>query len=114
MEINAALFFTLIAAVWFSVAKWWESDERLKEIAKLSAEVNKLDAEVYSLRRQLKQAYLELIHSPFKRPKQEPPGDYQFSKEDIKRLITLCHPDKHGGKEMAKEMTQKLIRLRNC
>ena len=32
--------------------------------------------------------------------------------EDIKRLLMLCHPDKHGGKKMAEEMTQKLLALR--
>lgn len=37
----------------------------------------------------------------------------QLSKEDIKRLLMLCHPDKHGGKKIAEEMTQKLLRLRS-
>lgn len=37
----------------------------------------------------------------------------QFSDEDIKRLLMLCHPDKHGGKKMAEEMTQKLLALRS-
>ena len=36
----------------------------------------------------------------------------QLSDEDIKRLLMLCHPDKHGGKKMAEEMTQKLLALR--
>lgn len=36
----------------------------------------------------------------------------QFSDEDIKRLLQLCHPDKHGGKQLAVEMTQKLNALR--
>lgn len=35
-----------------------------------------------------------------------------LSTGDIKRLISLCHPDKHGGKPMAVEMTQKLLSLR--
>jgi integrase len=35
-----------------------------------------------------------------------------FNKEDIARLITLCHPDKHGGKASATEMTQKLLEMR--
>lgn len=37
----------------------------------------------------------------------------QLSDEDIKRLLMLCHPDKHGGKKMAEEMTQKLLALRS-
>ncbi len=36
-----------------------------------------------------------------------------FSQEDIKRLLMLCHPDRHGGKQMAVEMTQKLTAMRN-
>lgn len=35
-----------------------------------------------------------------------------FSQEDIRRLISLCHPDKHDGKPMAVEMTQKLLSLK--
>lgn len=40
------------------------------------------------------------------------PAPTVLSTEDIKRLISLCHPDKHGGKPMAVEMTQKLLSLR--
>lgn len=36
----------------------------------------------------------------------------QLSADDIKRLLLLCHPDKHGGKESAVQMTQKLLSLR--
>ena len=36
----------------------------------------------------------------------------QFSDEDLKRLLMLCHPDKHDGKQMAIDMTQKLIAMR--
>lgn len=36
----------------------------------------------------------------------------QLSEEDIKRLLMLCHPDKHDGKPMAVEMTKKLLALR--
>lgn len=39
-------------------------------------------------------------------------GSNTFSDEDIKRLLMLCHPDKHGGKEMARQMTTKLLTLR--
>ncbi len=38
--------------------------------------------------------------------------DNRFSKDDIKRLISLCHPDKHQGKEAAKQMTQKLLEIK--
>lgn len=36
----------------------------------------------------------------------------QFSQEEIRKLINLCHPDKHDGKQMAIEMTQKLLQLK--
>lgn len=41
-------------------------------------------------------------------------GDYsnQFSEDEIKTLITLCHPDKHQQKQSAVEMTQKLLAMR--
>lgn len=35
-----------------------------------------------------------------------------LSQEDIKRLLQLCHPDKHNGKPLASEMTAKLLSLR--
>lgn len=37
----------------------------------------------------------------------------RLSRGDIGRLILLCHPDKHGGKQMAEDMTKKLLALRN-
>lgn len=36
----------------------------------------------------------------------------QFSQEEIRTLINLCHPDKHNGKESAVEITKKLLNLR--
>lgn len=35
-----------------------------------------------------------------------------LTKDDIKRLIALCHPDKHNNSEMATKMTQKLLEIR--
>ena len=37
----------------------------------------------------------------------------QFSEDDLRRLLQLCHPDKHGGSKLAQEMTTKLNRLRS-
>lgn len=36
----------------------------------------------------------------------------QFSADELTKLINLCHPDKHDGKPMAVEMTQKLLQLK--
>lgn len=41
------------------------------------------------------------------------PVGIQLSKEDLKSLVQLCHPDKHAGKESAVEMTKKLNIIRN-
>lgn len=37
----------------------------------------------------------------------------QFSEAELRTLLSLCHPDKHGGKESATRITQKLIAMRN-
>ena len=37
----------------------------------------------------------------------------QLSDEDCKRLLMLIHPDKHGGKQSAVEMTQKILAIRD-
>lgn len=36
----------------------------------------------------------------------------QFTQDEIKRLIRLCHPDRHNNSDIAKEITQKLLELR--
>lgn len=41
-----------------------------------------------------------------------PNNNHQFTQDEIKKLILLCHPDKHDGKPMAKELTDKLLKLR--
>lgn len=36
----------------------------------------------------------------------------QFSADEVQRLLMLCHPDKHDGKQMATDMTAKLLKLK--
>lgn len=36
----------------------------------------------------------------------------QLTIPNIKKLISLCHPDKHGGKALATEMTTLLLKLK--
>ena len=38
--------------------------------------------------------------------------DKCLSREDLKNIISLCHPDKHGGKDLATEMTRRLLAMR--
>jgi len=40
-----------------------------------------------------------------------PPAE-QFDAGMIKRLIQLCHPDKHGGSDAAKTMTAELLKMK--
>lgn len=35
-----------------------------------------------------------------------------FNKEDLNRLIRLCHPDKHNGRTVATDMTKMLLGMR--
>ena len=35
-----------------------------------------------------------------------------LSEDDITKLLQLCHPDKHGGKKSAQDMTAKLLGMR--
>jgi hypothetical protein len=37
-----------------------------------------------------------------------------FDKDEIKSMIALCHPDRHGGKESAVRITQKLLKLKDA
>ncbi len=41
-------------------------------------------------------------------------GSYntQFDQDEIRTLVALCHPDKHGGKSSAQNMTKKLLAMR--
>lgn len=39
-------------------------------------------------------------------------GDEQFTQAEIQDLITLCHPDKHGGNARATRLTQRLLSKR--
>lgn len=37
----------------------------------------------------------------------------QFTEDELRSLLQLVHPDKHGGKESAHRLTQKINQLRN-
>jgi hypothetical protein len=54
---------------------------------------------------------LKVMNSTVNKPTTTTVG-LNLNSEDLKRLIMLCHPDKHGGKTMAVEMTKKLYDLR--
>jgi hypothetical protein len=47
------------------------------------------------------------------RPQERPRAHQPIDNDMLKRLIMLCHPDKHGGSKMSVEITQKLLRMRD-
>ena len=38
--------------------------------------------------------------------------EQMFSEDELKKLLSLCHPDKHGGKKSANDITAKIISIR--
>lgn len=36
----------------------------------------------------------------------------QFSKEELRDLLILCHPDKHNGNEKSTKITQRIVAMR--
>ncbi len=57
--------------------------------------------------------FLRHAKLPHQLPKPWRQQEQQFSRDEIKVLISLCHPDKHKGKSSAVDMTQKLLKIRN-
>lgn len=39
-------------------------------------------------------------------------SNLNFSDKDLRKILMLIHPDKHGGKQMAVDMTAKVLELR--
>jgi hypothetical protein len=40
------------------------------------------------------------------------PPPAALTKQDVRSLLQLCHPDKHQGRELAQEMTRKLLAMK--
>jgi len=38
----------------------------------------------------------------------------KFDDATLRKLIGLCHPDRHGGKQSAQDMTAMLVKMRNA
>jgi histidinol dehydrogenase len=73
---------------------------------KHNAQVEKWNALVAEVNRKGGQAFLDFGV----RIDQMPAA--QFTADELKTLLQLCHPDKHDGKESAVRITQKLLELR--
>ena len=51
--------------------------------------------------------------SALKYSRQANQGSTQFTQDELRSLLQLVHPDKHGGKASAVTMTQKINKLRS-
>jgi hypothetical protein len=69
--------------------------------------IDKWNAMVARINARGGEAFLEKGRIPSSQPA-------PFTDEDLQRLIMLCHPDKHDGKRMATEMTQKLLKMKEA
>lgn len=74
----------------------WESWERRR--------IRDLEAEVWHLETELSRTREELFSTP------EVPTEFILN---LKKIISLCHPDKHAGSEVATEITKMLLNLRD-
>lgn len=41
-----------------------------------------------------------------------PPSKPQFSSDEIKKILVLCHPDKHDGSKLANDITAMLNKIK--
>jgi chorismate mutase len=102
------------------------NDYKVKEITRLKLEIRQLlaqqqalgqfggrqdyqnDLQIEALRRE--NAVLRQENTSLKIYEANKSG---FKKDFLKKLIALTHPDKHGGKKLAEEVTQELLSMRN-
>lgn len=42
----------------------------------------------------------------------QPPQQIQFDRDRLRQLLQLCHPDKHGGSDLAQRVTQWLNQIK--
>lgn len=45
-------------------------------------------------------------------PPRQQPRDLTLDADLLKKLIMLCHPDKHGGSELSNSVTKELLRMK--
>lgn len=78
------------------------------ENIKLEQELSQVKMKMYALEAQLKRykkiTMLSKGLSGFSKS--------DFTEEEMKQLITLCHPDKHGNSELSNRVTSKLNAMR--
>ena len=89
-----------------SKAKYQAMVEKFEHAADIAIELDRLlDAEKADHMHSLRLAKRALDRMEAAKTK-------QFTPAEVTRLIILCHPDRHGGKQMAVELTAKLLKLK--
>ena len=103
-----ALGYTKIqdAATWRLM---WEA--ACSELGDKTVEIERLEYRVRELKMQLAQERSSAGRNQ-KSQTSKAVGANEFSDAEIKSLISLCHPDKHGGREVANEITKKLLAIK--
>lgn len=90
---DAQLTAKVCRKLWYKAAD--ERDDEKRKVTSLQREVLKLRAGQWSQNK----------------PKQS--SGAQFTQDELRSLLQLVHPDKHGGKASAVTLTQKINQLRN-
>lgn len=107
--VASPLVSAVIASSMYLAKSFWQQDSLMKLKAELLVAQSQLDA--------LTDKWNALVKRVNARGGEEflssgGSSSSQFSKAEIAQLIKLCHPDKHGGSEVAGEITRKLLTLR--
>lgn len=87
-----------------SVCVWKDMwyHERNKNKSSKVGEFKELHAKIQQLENELRAARRSSANN----------SNQVFTQDEIRSMIRLCHPDKHGGKEVATKVTQKLMSMR--
>lgn len=77
-----------------------------KELEKALAQASEVNARYHAIMDEC-----DRLSADIRRGKFGPGAPPQFSRADLKALVSLCHPDKHGGKPRANDITVKILAL---
>lgn len=86
-----------------------------KQYNKLQRENIDLEYQVFSARLRAQDAYNDAKLAEMRMQEQARSRPRAtFDDDTLRKLISLCHPDRHDGKKSAQEMTAMLIEMRNA
>lgn len=91
-----------------SKARFKDTERVAKEWAAVAGMYKRQYEQASQMYLVMNKAFTELQHLYATTRKGQP----AFNEDEMRKLLALCHPDKHDGKPMAVEMTQKLLAMR--